>query len=212
MPSHHIPILYHYWRSSCSWRVRWVLNVKNIKFETIEVDLLKGEHLQPAYRSVSSSGQVPCLKWGEQYFEESLAIIEMLNEMFPTPPLLPTDPIEKARVRQLVLSIVAGTQPLQNMSTLNVHSRSPEHRQELARHWNHVGLEKFTRILQSFGAVGRYAYGSQLTIADIVLIPQMYNAKRFGVDLRAFPECLRIFENCMSRQDCISAAPESYQP
>ncbi len=202
--------LYHYWRSSCSWRVRWALNHKKIAYKDIAVDLVKGEQRTPEFLAKNPSGFVPCLKIGDRYLSESLAIIEWIEESYPQNPLLPEDPASRAVVRQLAMTIAAGTQPIQNLKVQKYVSNDQKAGQKFAKHWINEGLKVYEEIASQHA--GTYSFGGSITIADLCLIPQAYNGLRFGVDLSQYPIVERIYNCCRQLDDCIKAAPESYQP
>lgn len=201
--------LLHYWRSSCSWRVRWVLELKNLSYKSTPVNLLKDEHKSAHYYGLNPTKTVPTLLVNGSPMRESLAIIEWLEEKFPTPALLPTDPDSRARVRELAYTIAMGIQPIQNLKVLNYVSSDPTNRIRFARHWIKEGFDALERKLQL--TAGSYCFGSQLTLADICLVPQVYNASRFGVDLTALPLIREISDRCLALAACERAAP-SNQP
>lgn len=200
--------LYHYWRSSCSWRVRWVLAIKGIPYESLPVNLLGKENLDPQYVTKNPSGFVPCLEIDGRAYGESLAIIEFIEELYPEPAILPSDPINKMIVRQLAYTIACGTQPLQNLVAQNYYSQDKEKREEYARHWISAGLSVYERLAERYSN-RKFTWGDSVTLADICLIPQVYNARRFGVQLENFPISLAIYENCIKLAHCESAAPHN---
>jgi maleylacetoacetate isomerase len=209
--------LYHYWRSSCSWRVRWALNIKKLKCELVHVDLLKGEHKTPAHLERSALGFVPVLEFGgalkpvgSPYLTESMAILEWLEEIVPEPPLLPSlddaEPLARARVRELCQIIVSGTQPAQNLAILDHFSNQDAARKEWARHFIRRGLTAFESIAK--GTAGTFAYGDHVTMADLCLVPQVYNARRFDIDVdQEFPVLARVAAAAMETPECQAARP-----
>ncbi len=201
--------LYHYWRSSCSWRVRWALELKGVKVDAIPVNLLAGEQRSPAYLQMNPLGTVPMLVINGASYGQSLAILEWLDEVYPKPSLLPTDPIARMRTRQLSLMIVADTQPLQNLGAQRLHSADEEERKKWVQHWITQGLDAFERLVTT--TAGTFAMGSQLTMADLCLVPQCYNAQRFAVDLKTFPTVHRIYQHCLTLPECDAAAPHRQQ-
>ena len=203
--------LHHYWRSSCSWRVRWALALKGLSYTSVPVNILAGEHNTPTYKKRNPSGQLPTLVVDEQCFSESLAIIDWLDETVPNPPLYPKEPLAKLFVKQLALKIVAGTQPLQNPSTLKRISDKEEERQRLAKLFIAEGLAVFESLL-SKSKPGLYSYGDHVTVADLCLIPQVYNALRFQIDMSQFRRCLAIYEACLKTAACDQAAPHRFEP
>ncbi|MBP6216961.1 MAG: maleylacetoacetate isomerase [Oligoflexales bacterium] len=204
--------LYHYWRSSCSWRVRWAMDLKKVTHALEVINLLEGQQNSSDFLVRNPSGAVPCLKVGSQYFAESLAILEYLEELFPEPSLFPNSPLERLRVRQLANIIVSGTQPLQNLMVQRQHSSDPEKQKEYAQFWIGRGLSSFESVLQMRSGSHSYSWGSQISLADICLIPQCYNALRFGFDLSAFPLIQTIYQRAMDTEACRRSAPDAYAP
>lgn len=202
--------LYHYWRSSCSWRVRWALAIKGLPYESVSVDLLKGEQQGSNYALQAPTQYVPCLVINGKPFGESLAIIEYLEDMYPNPALLPKDPEKKLTVRQLSHIIASGTQPIQNLSVMRLHSSQPEEQQAWARHWIRKGLEAYSRVLIAAGLKdGAYSLGNEITLADLCLVPQVYNAFRFQVPIKDLPRLEEIYNNCLNLPACEQAAPQN---
>lgn len=199
--------LYHYWRSSCSWRVRWAFLHKGVTYKDKPINLLAGEHTSPAFLAVNPSGYLPAIQVPEGTFGESMAIMEWIEETWPKKPLLPASPIDRMRVRQMCLSVIAGTQPIQNLSVMRKHSNNPQEQQAWAKHWISLGLEKLETLVRDHA--GTYCFGGNLTMADLCLVPQMYNANRFGIDTAAFPTLHRINQTCLMNAECIKAAPQN---
>jgi maleylacetoacetate isomerase len=204
--------LYHYWRSSCSWRVRWGLALKGILYEPIAIDLLGPETDSPEHRFRNPFGYVPVLEVApSQFLTESLPILEWLEETHPEPALLPRNPWDRAQVRRLAETINAGTQPLQNPTVSLKHSSDPTIQKEWNRHWIEQGLRTYEHWCAT--TAGRYSFGNQVTLADLCLIPQLYNARRHNIDLeKDFPILFRIEKNCLETEAARAAAPESFQP
>ncbi|XP_072618199.1 maleylacetoacetate isomerase isoform X1 [Vulpes vulpes] len=184
------PILYSYFRSSCSWRVRIALALKSIDYETIPTNLIKdgGQQFSKEFQALNPMKQVPVLKIDGITIGQSLAIIEYLEETRPTPRLLPQDPKKRAYVHMISNLIVSGIQPLQNLSVLK------QLRQENNLPWAQKaissGFEALEQILQ--GTAGKYCVGDEVTMADLCLVPQVANAERFEVDLTPYPAISRI--------------------
>ncbi|KFM64602.1 Maleylacetoacetate isomerase, partial [Stegodyphus mimosarum] len=178
------PVLYSYFRSSCSWRVRIALHLKGIDYEYKAVNLLKDEHLTEDFLKLNPVGEVPVLYHEGKAISQSVAIIEYLEEVVPNHPLLPKDPAVRAAVRAVVNTIVAGIQPLQNRKVL-VHLGDATKANAWAKHWIEQGFKAVERILQS--THGQYCFGDVITLADVCLVPQVYNANRFNVDMSQFP-------------------------
>ena len=199
--------LYHYWRSSCSWRVRWALLHKQVSYNDLPINLLANEQNSPAYLAVNPGGFVPAIYYQGMVFGESLAIMEWLEESFPANPLLPQNATDRLRVRQVCQMIVSGIQPIQNLSVMRRHSSDPSEQAAWAHYWIKAGLEKVETLLTPHA--GTYCFGGQLTMADMCLVPQIYNANRFNVDLSAFPKISQINQNCLQLSDCQKAAPHN---
>jgi maleylacetoacetate isomerase len=200
--------LFHYWRSSCSWRVRWALNIKGIAYKSTPVNLLKGEHKSPTYLAMNPSAFVPTLMVDGSPMAESASIMEWLDETIPTPALLPQDSNSRAHVRQLMNTIQAGTQPIQNLAVQKYVSDDPVEKQKFACHWITKGFEVYEELLRR-GNPGTYSFGAQITMADLCLIPQVYNANRFGVDMNLFPLIDGINKRCLATKECDDAVPEN---
>ncbi len=203
--------LYGFWRSSSSYRVRFALGHKGLAVRTIPVNLLKGEHVSAEHRSRHPMGRVPCLLVDGRPFVESVAIIELLDELYPTPPLYPSDPLARADVRAMVETINSSTQPLQNTEVLTRLSKDPGVQKAWAAHFIARGLGAFEALLERAevrGIEGPFAYGPTLTAADIFLVPQVYNARRYGVDLGPFERVMRAEHAAAATPAGLRAAPE----
>lgn len=210
--------LHHYWRSSSSWRVRWALELKNIPVELVTVNLLDDTTDSPAFRAINPAGYVPALELkgpnGSSLLTESLAIIEYLDEYAPHPPLLPSEPLARAQVRALAETINSGTQPLQNPSVVERLTELPEKRLEWNQHWISRGLEAYSKLRKLWGyETARYSCGDTLTLSDLCLIPQVYNAHRFEIDVAGrFPDLERIYLAARALPECQKTSPEALQP
>lgn len=198
--------LYQYWRSSCSWRVRWALDLKGVAFNSVIVNLLKGEQKDAAFGQKSPTGQIPCLDIGGTHLVESLAIMEWLEETYPQNPLLPQDPMDRVEVRQLCGIIALGIQPIQNLSVLQHVSADKAERAKWARHWIEKGLAAYEKKTST--VAGTFSFGGQLSMADICLVPQVYNAHRFQVDMSKFPTVEKIYQHCLTLPSCQKAHPD----
>ena len=203
--------LYQYWRSSCSWRIRWAMHHKSMSFRSIPVNLLAGEQREDAYARQNPSQRVPSLTISGEPFAESLAILEWLEETQPLPALLPQDPRSRLHARQLAHSIAAGVQPLQNFAVMRKISTDRSDQVAWARYWNHQGLAAYEKLLHQKQCWGTYSVGSQLSFADLCLIPQCYNARRFGVEVEAFPLIAGIERRCLALESCQKALPEKQE-
>jgi len=205
-------VLYTYWRSSSAFRVRIALAVKGLPYRSVPVNLLLGENVKDEHTARNPMGYVPCLLVDGKLFIESVAILELLEELYPDPPLYPKDPFARARVRALVEIINAGTQPLQNLSVLNHFSKDKEARIAWATHHIARGFAAFEALLalrEGEGVRGPYAYGESLTAADALLVPMVYNSKRFHVDLAPYPRLVRAYEAAMETPAVKAAHPDA---
>jgi maleylpyruvate isomerase len=208
--------LYGYWRSSCSWRVRIGLNWKGQAFSYVPVHLLKegGQQKGEAFTSLNPMQSVPLLEVEEDgrvlYIAQSMAILEYLEERWPAPPLLPRDRVRRARVRQAAEIVNSGIQPFQNTSV----QRRVKHalhgdEKAWARHFITHGLHALEPLLKE--TAGRYSVGDEVTLADCFLVPQLYHARRYEVDVAPFPTLTRVEEACMALS-AFQAAHADRQP
>jgi maleylpyruvate isomerase len=207
-------ILYNYFRSSASYRVRIALALKGLPYDYRPVHLAKGEHLGTDYGALAADSLVPLLVDGDLALSQSLAIMEYLDETHPTPALLPADPLGRARVRALALSIACEIHPLNNLRVLKHLGRAfkatEEDKNTWYRHWIAVGLVAFERQLELLRATDLQAvfcYGNQASMADCCLVPQIFNAKRFNCDLSAYPLTMAAFDQCMTQDAFIQSQP-----
>lgn len=204
--------LYHYWRSSCSWRVRWALKIKGLDYESKYINLLKKEQQLPEFQKINPAQYIPALiidEGGKQKVAgESLAILEWLEERWPTPALMPKNPLDRLWVRQLSLTIASGTQPLQNPAVLEWFVPDAGQRPASLHHWISRGLSVYESYLKEAPWKGPYSLGENLSLADLCLIPQVYSAYRFGVSLESLPRVAAIYAHCMKLSDCFAASPE----
>ncbi len=208
-------VLHSYWRSSCSWRVRLALNLKGLSYDTVPVHLVKdgGEQHQAPHRQMNPMRELPVLMLNDQPIAQSMAILEFLEESYPEPSLLPSTPLDRARVRQMAELINSGIQPIQNLRVMQRLGRDydlpkPEQAQ-WSKGWIEFGFDALHRLVEQHG--GRCAFGDQVTLADLCLIPQLYNARRFAVDLSAYPR-LTAIEDELSRLPAFHAAHPDQQP
>jgi maleylpyruvate isomerase len=204
--------LYSYFRSGSSWRVRIALNLKGIEYSIVPIHLVKGQQNTPEFRAVSPQGMVPALLVAEggvsHTLTQSMAIIEYLEETHPSPPLLPADPFGRARVRQLAEIVNSSIQPLQNLSVLNkVGDELKGDRKAWAADFIGRGLGAFEKLASEQPAT--YAVGDRPTVADAFLVPQLFAARRFDVDLAQFPTCLAIESACSKLEAFQTARPEN---
>ncbi len=205
--------LYNYFRSSASFRVRIALNLKGLPYEYAVVHLTKGggQQFAPEFRAINPDALIPVLDDEGQRLTQSLAIIEYLEETHPEPPLLPTAPLERAYVRAIALGIACEIHPLNNLRVLRYLVRdlkvTDEQKDAWYRHWVQEGLAAIEARLVAEQRSGRYALGSQVTLADVVIVPQIFNAKRFDCRLDHVPTVMRIFEHCMELPAFVDAQP-----
>ena len=191
--------------------MRFALAVKKLAYQSIPVNLRDGEQHRDEHRARSPTGYVPCLYVDGRPLVESVPIIELLDELFPDPPLYPHDPWGRAQVRSLVEVINSGTQPIQNPSVTERLDPDPAIRKAWIKHFNARGLASFERLMalhEKEGVEGRFAYGDTLTAADLVLVPQMYSAQRFGVDLSPYPRAVAAAEAALATEAAQAAMPE----
>ena len=207
--------LYSYFRSSASYRVRIALALKGLHYDYLTVHLVKNEQLQPPFSALSAAQLVPLLKDGDATLSQSLAIIEYLDETHPEPALLPGNALARARIRALALDIACEIHPLNNLRVLRylVHDLklSEDDKNRWYRHWVETGLAAVERQLADSPATGRFCHGDTPTLADITLVPQIFNAQRLECRLDHVPTVMRVFEACMAL-DAFSATQPSACP
>jgi maleylacetoacetate isomerase len=206
--------LYSYWRSSAAYRVRIGLNLKSLAYELLPVHLVRdgGEQHSPAYREVNPQELVPVLCHGQRRIPQSLAILEYLDEVWPQPPLLPSTARERARARSLALLVACDIHPLNNLRVLQYFEREwnvpqPE-RDNWVRYWMVEGLRAFEAMLADNPSTGEFCESDQPGLADCCLVPQLYNARRFGVEPAQFPTLQRIESACLAVPAFDAARPE----
>ncbi|MBS1201250.1 MAG: maiA [Proteobacteria bacterium] len=207
--------LYTYYRSSAAYRVRIALNVKELGVLYIPKHLLRegGEHQLDDYLALNPQGLVPALEHQGRVIGQSLAIIEYLDEIQPEPPLLPDDPGERAVVRSMAMAIACDIHPLNNLRVLN-YLKGPLGHDEAAvgrwyAHWVAEGFRGLEEMAKRSSADGRHLYGGSVTLADVVLVPQMYNARRFRCDLAPYPTLVAISTYLESLPPFQAARPEA---
>lgn len=206
--------LYDFAYSSAGYRVRIALNLKNIEYERSVVHLTKdgGQQYSASYKAVNPQAMVPTLEADGSLIGQSLAIIEYLDEIYPTPALLPRYPAEKARVRQLAYEIACDIHPVNNLRVRNKLKSLGHSEDDIMSHWYAhwitVGFAALETQLGTSKQTGKYCHGDTITLADICLVPQMANAYRFKVPVDAFPTLVRIDKTCREHPAFAAAAPE----
>jgi maleylpyruvate isomerase len=207
--------LYGYFRSSAAFRVRIALNLKKLDYENAFIHLRRGDQTGPEFLGVNPQGLVPALETGEQLLTQSLAIIEYLDETHPEPPLLPRDAAGRARARALAAIVACDIHPLNNLRVLRYLHRPLGHDQKAIEdwynHWITSGFNALERLLADDPRTGLFCHGDTPGLADIALVPQVYNAHRYPLDLDPYPTIMRIHQNCKAL-DAFAAADPDRQP
>lgn len=204
-------ILHAYWRSSASYRVRIGLNLKGIDYRVAAHDLRRDEQADPAYAALAPQKLVPALEIGDgRVLTQSMAILEWLDDAHPVPPLLPADPIDRAIVRGMALAIAADVQPLANLRVLRWLKQQVGAEQaaidDWQRHWMGEGLAALETQVARHG--GTHCFGDAVTLADVLLVPQWYNAARVGLDTTPLPRLTAIVAMLREHPAFAAAAPE----
>lgn len=207
--------LFTYFRSSASYRVRIGLSLKRLTYATMPIHLVRGggEQHSPEFAALNPARLVPVLMDGPNTLTQSLAILEYLEERFPELPILPADAAGRARVRSIAQAIACDIHPLNNLRVLQHLDEDvgmdADGKAEWYRHWVELGFQALEQELATSGATGKFCHGDSPTLADCCLVPQVYNARRFQVDLAPYPTILRINYECLNLPAFVSAAPES---
>jgi maleylpyruvate isomerase len=205
--------LYSFFRSSAAFRVRIALELKGLGFETIPVHLRKdgGQQHSAEFRARNPDGLVPVLVDGDYVLNQSLAIIEYLDEAYPQPSLLPGDAAQRAHIRALALGIACEIHPLDNLRVLTYLKQelgvSDEQKDAWYRHWITIGFAALERRLAADPRTGRFCVGDSPTLADVCLVPQVFNSQRVNIDLNTYPTLARIFGECMQVEAVQRALP-----
>ena len=206
-------ILYSYFRSSAAYRVRIALNLKHVDYEIRPVHLVKngGEQFKADYLALNPQGRVPVLMANNRVLIQSAAIIEYLEEVYPDPPLLPANAFERAYVRSLAQLVACDIHPLNNLRVLNYlkNNFSVNPKETWYLHWLQDGFAALEQLLQKSEDQGRFCFGDKPGMADVFLIPQVYNALRFNLDMKDFPLIGDIYRQCMEERAFADAAPEN---
>jgi maleylpyruvate isomerase len=208
--------LYGYWRSSAAYRVRIALNLKGISAEQLSVHLVRdgGEQHKAAYRALNPLELVPTLTLDDELdadaLSQSLAIIEYLDEIHPQSPLLPASALERAHVRAMALTVACEIHPLNNLRVLQYLTQTLGVDEAAKNTWYHHWVASGFAALETLLVrhCGRYCFGDTVTLADLCLVPQVYNAMRFNVDLTPYPNIMRVWTECNQLEAFADAAPE----
>jgi len=204
-------VLHGYWRSSAAYRVRIALGLKGIAYEQVAHDLRTGAQGDPAYRAIAPHGLVPALEADGRVLIESPAILEWLEARWPDPPLLPASPDDAAIVRAMAALIACDIHPVNNLRILNAlrsdFGASDEQVRAWVERWTVAGFTALETLIERHG--GTYAFGDSVTFADCYLVPQVYNARRFGIDLAPFPHLAAAADSAALLPAFAAAAPEN---
>ncbi|NCN28549.1 maleylacetoacetate isomerase [bacterium] len=207
--------LFGYWRSSAAWRVRWALNLKGLSCVHHFVNLKTGEQKSPAHLKVNPSGRVPMLLLEDgTRLNQSLGIISYLDSQVfkKATKIIPEDPLNRARAFELWEVIAADTHPLQNISVISRYSDDPQKRVEWSAFYIQRGLSVFDETLTRVALAKDFSLGNSPSLPDLALIPQIYNALRFGLDVQGtFPRLWKIYQNALQTEECLVASPEKQQ-
>ena len=202
--------LYSYFRSSAAYRVRIALNIKQLAYETQPIHLVKNEQRHADYQALNPSQLVPTLVDADQTLSQSISILEYLEEAYPEVALLPKNIAERAKVRAFAQAIACDIHPLNNLRVLKYLQQdlglNDQQKSNWYQHWMLQGFQSLEAQLQDSN--GQFCFGTQATFADCCLIPQVYNAKRFKIDLAAFPKIESIYQHCLTLPAFLHAAPE----
>jgi maleylpyruvate isomerase len=205
--------LYSYFRSSAAYRVRIALNLKGLSYDYAPVHLLRdgGQQLKPEYRELNPDGIVPTFIDGDNVLTQSLAIIEYLEETHPEPALLPGSPLDRAFVRSVALQIACEIHPVDNLRVLKYLKHKLQIGEEAKdtwyRHWLESGFESLEKRLANDPRVGKLCFGDTPTVADLCLVPQVFNARRFNIDMSRYPTIERIVDHAAQIDAFVRAAP-----
>ncbi|MGS2723271.1 maleylacetoacetate isomerase [Porticoccus sp. GXU_MW_L64] len=207
--------LYGYWRSSAAYRCRIALNLKDVDYEQESVHLVKdgGQQFSDDYTAINAAQLVPTLVDGDLVLNQSMAILDYIEHKFPQPSLLPTDAAARAQVLALANDIACDIHPICNLRVLKQITgelgASDEHKVQWIHHWINKGFAALETQTNKYGSNGKFLFGEQVTLADVVLIPQIYNALRFKVDMEQHPTLKSIWQHCNTLEAFKKALPEN---
>lgn len=206
-------VLYDYFRSSAAYRVRIALNLKGLDYDSVTVPLLENAQRAEPYLAKNPQGLIPALQDGDVLLTQSLAICEYLDETYPEPALLPCEPYARAQVRALALSVACDIHPLNNLRVLrqleSQFGADQTQKNLWYRHWVDVGLSALEQQVQP--THGQFCFGDTVSLADIALVPQLYNARRFECDMSHYPTLVAIEQHCLTLDAFARATPEATQ-
>jgi maleylacetoacetate isomerase len=207
------PILYDYFRSSAAYRVRIALHLKGVDYESRQIDLREGAHRSDAYRSLNPQGLVPMMEIDGHRLTQSLAILNYLDLRYPNQPLIPASAAERAHVVAMALTIACDIHPLNNLRVLKYLKDQLGHSQEEVDRWYAHWIAEGLSALEALAAprAGAFLWGDAPTAADVCLVPQLYNARRFNVPLDAYPTLLRADENANKLDGFVKAHPDQQE-
>lgn len=205
--------LYNYFRSSAAFRVRIALNLKGAQYESIPKVFMRNEHRAPDYLALNPQGLIPALEVEDTVLSQSLAIIEYLDDKYPEPALLPSEPLARAQVRSMALAIACDIHPLNNLRVLTYlrqnFGQDDAGVERWYRHWITIGFQGLEAQAQRHSTAKRYCCGDSVSLADVCLVPQVYNARRFHTDLTPFPTLVAISTHLESLSAFAAARPEA---
>ncbi len=206
-------VLHGYFRSGTTYRVRLALNWKGVPYDVVPVNLVEGAQSSPDYLTKNPQGLVPALEVDGQLLTQSPAILEWIEETWPQRPLLPSDPIERARVRAFAAAIGCDIHPIQNLRVMKKvradYGQDQDGAWAWARHWMETGFAALETMAASTGGKNGFIFGDGPTMAEVYLLPQMVNARRFGVDLSAYPRLVAADDAARALPEFEAAAPEN---
>ena len=207
------PIFYEYWRSSAAYRVRIALNLKGVDYESRPIDLREGEQTADGFRALNPQGLVPMLEIDGHRLTQSMAIVTYLDSRYPTPPLIPAMAPERAHVAAMAMIIACDTHPINNLRVLQYLKHQLGQPQEAIDQWYVHWVREGLTALETIAApkAGSFLFGNMATAADVCLIPQLYNARRFNMPLDDYPTLLRAEENANKLDGFAAAHPDRQQ-